>query len=164
MVIKNQSYDHLHTQLFFFRPKYFKMKTMTPGIRKIAYFFAKKSAPKIRKNVNIEPKICPAHRPDLFDGDAALDMLDTSLTPSALKKISKSVMDLSNMTEMQEISKSTSNLMTGSLFTKSIFRKRIKTMAAATSKTSLLRSSVESLATIEVRRARLTADSRVGLG
>ena len=83
-------------------------------------------------------------------------MLDTSLTPSALKKISKSVMDLSNMSEMQEISKSTSNLMTGTFFTKSVFRKRIKTIAGgATSKTCLLRSSVESLSTIEVRRARL---------
>ena len=82
-------------------------------------------------------------------------MLDTSLTPSALKKISKSVMDLSNMSEMQEISKSTSNLMTGTFFTKSVFRKRIKTIAGATSKTCLLRSSVESLSTIEVRRTRL---------
>jgi hypothetical protein len=30
----------------------------------------------------------------MFDSDAAIDMLDTSLTPSALKKISKSIMDL----------------------------------------------------------------------
>ena len=92
----------------------------------------------------------------MFDGDAALDMLDTSLTPSALKKISKSVMDLSNMSEMQDISKSTSNLMTGTFFTKTVFRKRLKTVASATSKTSLLRSSVDSLSTIEVRRSRLT--------
>ena len=46
--------------------------------------------------------------------------------------------------------------MTGTFFTKSVFRKRIKTIAGgATSKTCLLRSSVESLSTIEVRRARL---------
>ena len=78
-------------------------------------------------------------------------MLDTSLTPSALKKISKSVMDLSNMSEMQEISKSTSNLMTGSLFSKSVYKKRFKSVAA-NSKTSLLRSSTDSLSTIDVRR------------
>ena len=100
-------------------------------------------------------QICPKYRPDLFDGDAALGMLDTSLTPSALKKLSKSVMDLSSMSEMQEISKSTSNLMTGSIFTKSVFKKRFKSVAAATSKTSLLRSSADSLSTIEVRRPRL---------
>jgi hypothetical protein len=30
----------------------------------------------------------------MFNSDAAIDMLNTSLTPSALKKIYKSVMDL----------------------------------------------------------------------
>ena len=78
-------------------------------------------------------------------------MFDTSLTPAALKKISKSVMDLSNLSEMQNISKSTSNLMTGSMFTKSAFTKKFKTV----SKTSLLRSSMETLSSIDVRRARL---------
>ncbi len=87
----------------------------------------------------------------MFDSEAAIDMLDTSLTPSALKKISKSVMDLSNMSEMQEISKSTSNLMTGSLFSKSVYKRRFKSVAA-NSKTSLLRSSCDSLSTIDVRR------------
>jgi len=72
----------------------------------------------------LSSQICPKYRPDLFDGDKALGMLDTSLTPSALKKISKSVMDLSNMSEMQEISKSTSNLVSLSsdfFFSSSLF-------------------------------------------
>ncbi len=85
----------------------------------------------------------------MFDGEAALEVLDTSLTPAALKKFSKSVMDLSSLSEMQDISKSTSNLMTGSVFTKSVFTKRFKKVVSV-SKSSLLGASSESLGTIDV--------------
>lgn len=95
-------------------------------------------------------KICPRVEPDHFDADAALEVLDSSLTPSALKKLSKSVMDLSTMSEMKELSKSTSNLMTGGItLPKFKMKKRLK----SESKTSLVRGSDESLATIDVNRA-----------
>ena len=80
-----------------------------------------------------------------FDTDAALEVLDSSLTPSALKKLSKSVMDLSTMSEMKELSKSTSNLMTGGI-TMPKFKK--KKHQKSESKTSLLRSSQDSLSTL----------------
>ena len=81
-----------------------------------------------------------------FDTEAALEVLDSSLTPSALKKLSKSVMDLSTMSEMKELSKSTSNLMTGGITMPKFKKKKIK----SESKSSLLRSSTDSLATINV--------------
>ncbi len=56
-------------------------------------WIAEKIRPK-KYQVFKNDQICPKYRPDLFDSDAAIDMLDTSLTPSALKKISKSVIDL----------------------------------------------------------------------
>ncbi len=82
---------------------------------------------------------------DPFDTDAALEVLDSSLTPSALKKLSKSVMDLSTMSEMKELSKSTSNLMTGGLSMPKFKRKKPK----SESKSSLLRSSADSLSMID---------------
>lgn len=41
------------------------------------------------------------------------EVLDSSLTPAALKKISKSVMDISTLSEVSEISKSTTSLFAG---------------------------------------------------
>ena len=79
-----------------------------------------------------------------FDTDAALEVLDSSLTPSALKKLSKSVMDLSTMSEMKELSKSTSNLMTGGITMPKFKKKKPK----SESKSSLLRSSHDSLSTL----------------
>ena len=81
---------------------------------------------------------------EAFDTDAALEVLDSSLTPSALKKLSKSVMDLSTMSEMKELSKSTSNLMTGGI---TMPKFKAKKKAKSDSKASLLRSSNDSLAT-----------------
>lgn len=83
-----------------------------------------------------------------FDTDAALEVLDSSLTPSALKKLSKSVMDISTMSEMKELSKSTSNLMTGTGLSMPKFVKRKKLKSE--SKSSLLRKSADSLSTIDV--------------
>ena len=91
-------------------------------------------------------QICPEIEPETFDTDAALKVLDSSLTPSALKKMSKSVMDLSTMSEMKELSKSTSNLMTGGISMPKFKKKRPK----SDSKASLLRSSQDSLSTISV--------------
>jgi len=82
---------------------------------------------------------------EAFDTDAALEVLDSSLTPSALKKLSKSVMDLSSMSEMKELSKSTSNLMTGGI---TMPKFKTKKKQKSESKSSLLRSSNDSLATL----------------
>ena len=60
--------------------------------------------------------------------------------------MSKSVMDLSTMSEMKELSKSTSNLMTGGISMPKFKKKRPK----SDSKASLLRSSQDSLSTISV--------------
>ena len=94
-------------------------------------------------------QICPRVETEQFDADAALEVLDSSLTPSALKKLSRSVMDLSTMSEMKELSKSTSNLMTGGI-TMPKFKKIGKKLKSE-SKSSLLRSSADSLSTIDVK-------------
>ena len=54
------------------------------------------------------PQICPEVEPEPA-GDTVSAVLDTSLTPAALKKLSRSVMDLSgpSLSDVTDISKST---------------------------------------------------------
>ena len=75
----------------------------------------------------------------------------------ALKMLSKSVKDLSSISEMSDISKSTSDILTGQAFKKSALRQKFKALSgdAATgkrkkseSRSSLIHSSVGSLSTI----------------
>ena len=77
--------------------------------------------------------------------DTVSEVIDTSLTPATIKKISRSVMDLSALPEMKDISKSTSNLMTGNVLTK---MKTKKSKEKSESKQSLV-SIATSLAEIE---------------
>lgn len=87
-------------------------------------------------------KICPKVDPWKLYQESLPEVMDTSLTPAAIKKLSRSVMDLSSMSEVKGISKSTSNLMTGGMFLK-------KSKPKSESKTNLIKhsatSSVESL-------------------
>ena len=79
---------------------------------------------------------------------------ESALTPAALKALSQSVMDLSSVSEMRDISKSTSDLMTGSLFKKKELARKIRHLTkgkTSDSKSSLLHSSAESVDTLEVR-------------
>lgn len=85
-------------------------------------------------------------------GEHMSDLLDsTSLTPAALKKLSRSVMDLSTLSEMRDISKSTSELMTGKAITKWAKKKKKK---RSESKTNLIDSSSEAIDTDETVRKR----------
>ena len=101
-------------------------------------------------------------------------MLDTTMTPKALKNFSKSVLDLSSLKEVKEISKSTSNLMSGGVLDQIKIKKTPaqtgstspapgegidskekgkmtkKSKAKSESKTFLLKSSTESLIFLEV--------------
>ncbi|TRY61213.1 hypothetical protein TCAL_10928 [Tigriopus californicus] len=87
-------------------------------------------------------KICPKVDPWKLYQNSFPNAIDTSMTPAAIKKLSRSVMDLSSMSEVKGISKSTSNLMTGGMFLK-------KSKPKSESKTNLIKhsatSSVESL-------------------
>lgn len=96
-------------------------------------------------------QICPKVDTSLDLSDVT-DVLDSSLTPAALKKFSKSVVDLTSLSEMKELSKSTSNLVAEKLGAK-----KKKKKAKSESKTSLVGGSVESLDTI-------TVSIRAGLG
>ncbi len=91
-------------------------------------------------------KICPVVEPDDTPADTVPEVLDTSLTPDALKKISRSVMDISSLSEMREISKSTSNLMTGGITgIAKLGKMQKKKKEKSISKTTLISESYESL-------------------
>lgn len=104
-----------------------------------------------KETCQICPKVPDEDEDDLLaSADHMSDFLDTSMTPKALKNLSKSVMDLSTLKEMKEISKSTSNLMTGGVLDQITKKKKTEKKGKSESKTSLLKSSTESLSTIDV--------------
>ena len=99
----------------------------------------------IKKRMKLVNQICPKVEAHEIEHESVSKVLDTSLTPAALKKLSKSVMDLSTINEVTEISRTTTQLMTGSMLDKMIKkRKHLK----SESKSSLLRSSADSLMSI----------------
>ncbi len=97
-------------------------------------------------------QICPEVDPSDSDDLAGVeDVFDSSLTPAALKKLSRSVMDISALSEMKDISQSTSELMTKGGVLGKLARKAGKAAVGikSESKTSLLSSvpgSLENLA------------------
>ena len=78
------------------------------------------------------------------------ELLDTSLTPATIKKLSKSVLDLpSSLGDMKELSKSTSQLSTAGMKEKFKLKKLKKKGGKSESKTSLIGSETTSTADLE---------------
>ena len=69
--------------------------------------------PVLTTNPRTTNQICPEVEPEAAS-ETVSEVLDTSLTPAALKKLSKSVMDLSapSLSDVTDISKSTASIFT----------------------------------------------------
>ena len=98
-------------------------------------------------NPRTTKQICPEVEPEAAS-ETVSEVLDTSLTPAALKKLSKSVMDLSapSLSDVTDISRSTASIFTdgGKL------RKILKgSKAAAGSTTSLAATETTTLGSVE---------------
>ena len=89
---------------------------------------------------------------------------ELTTTPKALKMISQSVRDLTSISEVSGITKSTSELLTGEAFKKSAMRKKIIALGPTTdvskkrrseSKTSLIQDDVDSITSAKSVRNRI---------
>ena len=88
----------------------------------------------------------------MVESDDFLELIpEITTTPKALKMISQSVRDLTSISEVSGITKSTSELLTGEAFKKSAMRQKIIALGATTdkrrrseSKTSLIHEDVDS--------------------
>ena len=109
-------------------------------------------------------QICP-----VVESDDFLELIpEITTTPKALKMISQSVRDLTSISEVSGITKSTSELLTGEAFKKSAMRKKIIALGPTTdvskrrkseSKTSLIQEDVDSITSAKSSKRRTSVAS-----
>ena len=105
----------------------------------------------------------------MVESDDFLELIpEITTTPKALKMISQSVRDLTSISEVSGITKSTSELLTGEAFKKSAMRKKIIALGPTTdvskrrkseSKTSLIQEDVDSITSAKSSKRRTSVAS-----